>query len=181
MSSQLAISDPSPTLPPQAPMGLTYYSDGSASFRVWAPHAASVHLLISDSLTGPTGATPNPDPEALGYDIALNAPTSANGEAAEEPTGKLVALGRSGDIWGMAFQSSDDMPPGAAYQVVLDTGYGNKLLRRDPFARHTDYASNWCYAVDQGVFEWKTREWKPLSYDYYIIYEMHVSVVVILT
>jgi hypothetical protein len=51
--------------PLQAPMGLTFYQDGSATFRVWAPHATSVSLLLSNHLVAPSKATPRPDPNAV--------------------------------------------------------------------------------------------------------------------
>jgi hypothetical protein len=46
-------------------MGLAFYKDGSATFRVWAPHANSASLLLSRHLAAPAGATPRPDPEAV--------------------------------------------------------------------------------------------------------------------
>jgi len=51
---------------------------------------------------------------------------------------------------------------------------GQQLFRRDPYARQTDYETNWCYAVDPHKYTWQNRTWQAPSYDRYIIYEMQV-------
>ena len=42
--------------------------------------------------------------------------------------------------------------------------------RRDPYARHTDFDSQWCYVDDPASFEWR-HPWQPPPFDEYVIYE----------
>jgi 1,4-alpha-glucan branching enzyme len=58
---------------------------------------------------------------------------------------------------------------------MLQSEDGRTLYRRDPYARQTDYVSNWCYAVDPSAYEWKNTDWQQLEHDRYIIYEMQVG------
>lgn len=60
---------------------------------------------------------------------------------------------------------------GAAYRVLLEGEDGQALPpRRDPYARHTDYDSAWCYVDDAAAFAWRSP-WQPPPFDEYLIYE----------
>ena len=60
---------------------------------------------------------------------------------------------------------------GTAYRVLLEGEDGQPLPpRRDPYARHTDFDSAWCYVDDPAAFEWR-HPWQPLPFDEYVIYE----------
>lgn len=63
-------------------MGLTYYADGSATFRVWAPHLSAAALLVNKEMAAPKGATPKRDPEAVGMDVAIAPDPTLTPEAA---------------------------------------------------------------------------------------------------
>ena len=60
---------------------------------------------------------------------------------------------------------------GTAYRVLLEGEDGQPLPpRRDPYARHTDFDSAWCYVDDPSAFKWR-HPWQPLPFDEYVIYE----------
>lgn len=60
---------------------------------------------------------------------------------------------------------------GTAYRVLLEGEDGQPLPpRRDPYARHTDFDSTWCYVDDPSAFEWR-HPWQPPPFDEYVIYE----------
>lgn len=158
-------------------MGLTYYSDGTASFRVWAPHAAAASLLVDVARKAPSAALPRADSSAVGLDpVAADVPDpQALEDALASVQGTALPLSRiEGDTWAATLPAGA-LPPGAAYQLVFGTHDGRALHRRDPWARQTDYDSNWCYAVDPAVYQWRYRSWTPPSHDRYIIYEMQVG------
>lgn len=134
----------------QLPMGVTLYADGTASFRVWAPHAQAVALEVRASGSGDANA-------------AAVATTS-------------YGLARIGDTWA-ALLPAGALRGGTAYQVLITAGDGSQLLRRDPYARHTDFDSSWCFVDDATQYNWSeaSDRWTPPDFDTYIIYEMHVG------
>jgi len=119
---------------PSESVGLVLHSDGEASFRVWAPHAARVSIALK-------------------------------GDSCEVP------LSRQGDFW--AARLTKGLSKGDSYKVLVHTHDGQRLDRRDPYARSTDYDSSWCYVDDAKAFEWSEHELRP--FDEVIIYEMHVG------
>ena len=56
---------------------------------------------------------------------------------------------------------------------MLLTGEDGQSLppRRDPYARHTDFDSAWCFVDDAAAFDWR-HPWEPLPFDEYLIYEV---------
>lgn len=64
---------------------------------------------------------------------------------------------------------------GSRYRVVLQAQSQELLLRRDLYARATDYDSAWCIADDPSVYSWRNTGWAPRPFDTAIIYEMHVG------
>lgn len=82
-------------------------------------------------------------------------------------------MSRQGDFWGLALPAGQ-LKHGTKYHVLLTTEDGRQLERRDPWAYQTDYDSSWCTVDDPAVYAWKTT-WEPLTFDRYIIYEMHVG------
>lgn len=85
----------------------------------------------------------------------------------------LVPLDRSGDHHSVRIIAGK-LKHGNRYRVELDA-FDQRLVRRDPFARATDYDSDWCIVQDDTKYEWKTTEWKRPAFADYIIYELHVG------
>lgn len=73
-----------------------------------------------------------------------------------------------------------DLPSGSVkhgdrYRVVIQTHDGRELVRRDPYARRTDFDSEWCYAQDHTKYKWKNTSWEYPEFASYAIYEMHMG------
>jgi 1,4-alpha-glucan branching enzyme len=71
---------------------------------------------------------------------------------------------------------------GDRYRFVLETdsrgteGGPVPLLRRDPYARRTDFDSEWCYVQDHSHYKWATADsWALPPFESYSIYELHVG------
>jgi len=124
-------------------MGLVLNKDGTATIRVWAPHARRVVLDLA--------RLPN-QPIELGRDLAKEH--------------VFTAALESGFVSG-----------GDRYRLVLHTFAEppDQLLRRDVYARQTDFDSEWCFAHDPYTFEWKNASWQRPAFDTYTIYELHVG------
>lgn len=150
---------------------MTFFADGAASFRVWAPHAEAVALQV----VPPTEFVPTPEAAPAGG--AAGGDEGAARAAPEEvaqPGVREYALSRHGDDFGA------DLPPGAVehgavYRLVLDAPGGWRHLRRDPWARSAEPITTWCFAHSPAAYTWQHTDWQPLSYDRNIIYEMHVG------
>lgn len=90
----------------------------------------------------------------------------------EEPQ-LLVSLERSGDhhlvriVGGM-------LKHGDRYRVEMDS-FDKRLTRRDPFARASDFDSDWCVVQNDSDYEWKAISWKKPEFADYVIYELHVG------
>lgn len=56
---------------------------------------------------------------------------------------------------------------------MLLTGEDGQSLppRRDPYARHTEFDSAWCFVDDAAAFDWR-HPWEPPPFDEYLIYEV---------
>ncbi|KAK9822655.1 hypothetical protein WJX81_004831 [Elliptochloris bilobata] len=94
--------------------------------------------------------------------------------AVEVNGGVRLPLQRDGDCWAARF-APGQLVAGAAYRVLLEGEDGQTLPpRRDPYARHTDFDSAWCYVDNAAAFDWR-HPWEPLPFDEYLIYEMHVG------
>eukprot|EP00198_Chlamydomonas_reinhardtii_P005063 XP_001694399.1 predicted protein [Chlamydomonas reinhardtii] len=93
---------------------------GAVSVKVWAPHAASVSVLLGDS-------------------------------------GAEVPLHREWDDWSAVLSPGSLSPQGGAYCFRLTTHDGHSFTRRDPYARATEYTSDWCYVDDPAAFQWSDR------------------------
>ena len=93
-----------------------------------------------------------------------------------------ISMLRDGDTWA-ARCAKDLLISGTPYRVVIGKEDGTLLYRRDPYARHTDYNSTWCFADNPKLFTWsdcgEEAEVYPRSYppvfDEYVIYELHVG------
>lgn len=77
----------------------------------------------------------------------------------------------SGEAGGLA--------PGARYRVVLESSWndcfdreGAVLVRRDPYARETEFDSDWC-VLTRPEFPW--RPFRPPAFNELILYEVHVG------
>jgi hypothetical protein len=92
-----------------------------------------------------------------------------------------IPLVRDGDTWAIRF-AKQVLASGAPYRVAIEAHDGTLLLRRDPYARHTDYNSSWCFTDNPELFPWSDaspdaayqRSFPP-AMDEYIIYELHVG------
>ncbi|KAG2424144.1 hypothetical protein HYH02_015227 [Chlamydomonas schloesseri] len=93
---------------------------GAVSVKVWAPHAASVSLLLRDS-------------------------------------GAEVPLHREWDDWSAVLAPGALSPDGGAYCFRLTTHDGHSFTRRDPYARATEYTSDWCFVDNPAAFQWSDR------------------------
>jgi len=85
---------------------------------------------------------------------------------------RLPAQLQHGGILKRILRCAGALAAGAAYRVLLE-GEGGEALppRRDPYARHTDCDSAWCFADDAAAFAWRHPAWEPPPFDEYIIYE----------
>lgn len=90
-------------------------------------------------------------------------------------TNHIIGTYAGPNMLGSSCTGSDSSSATSAMQIMLVSEDGRTLYRRDPYARQTDYASNWCYAVDPSAYEWKNTDWQQLEHDRYIIYEMQVG------
>lgn len=63
------------------------------------------------------------------------------------------------------------------YHFLLETSNGEKITRRDPYARYTDYDTDSSYIIDTlGNFNKSIREYlKKHEFNHLIIYELHVE------
>jgi hypothetical protein len=92
-----------------------------------------------------------------------------------------IPLSRDGDTWATRC-AQHVLTSGAPYRVAIEAHDGTLLHRRDPYARHADYNSSWCYADDPALFPWSDahpdaaypRSFPP-AMDEYVIYELHVG------
>lgn len=117
-----SVSNPEPLPLEQAALGLRFYSDGSSTFRVWAPHSTHAVFQVAPPQQGPAPPTSTPEDDATVAAAADQPPW--------QPTGvKDVPLQRVGDTWACT------LPPGSVsnrspYRVLLHTNDGTVLERR---------------------------------------------------
>lgn len=85
-----------------------------------------------------------------------------------------VPLSQQGHLWACRVKPGT-LKAGDWYQAIITAGDGQRLSRRDPYARSTDYGSNWCTVDDAEAFAWSQDQWQAPAFDSYMIYEMHVG------
>eukprot|EP00878_Enallax_costatus_P027224 GHUV01029287.1.p1 GENE.GHUV01029287.1~~GHUV01029287.1.p1 ORF type:complete len:209 (-),score=41.33 GHUV01029287.1:821-1447(-) len=124
-SQPSSVINPNPVPIDQAAMGLRFYSDGSATFRVWAPHASYAVLQVAPPQKGPPPPRTTPDDDASG-DTAAAAADSPPWQPRDVQD---VPMERVGDTWACK------LPPGSIsnrspYRVLLHTDDGTVLERR---------------------------------------------------
>lgn len=125
------------------------------------------------SASGPVnaqGLTLTSDGEAS---FTVWAPHAAAAFLRIESPALLVPLDRVGDNFSVRLVKGI-VKHGDRYRVELDA-YSTRLLRRDPFAKATDYDTDWCYVQDEKNYEWKVKDWKRPEFADYIIYELHLG------
>ena len=97
----------------------------------------------------------------------------------ELATGKEVELRK--EPHNPPFWSGELEPahPGDRYRIVLNSAWndcyareGSELIRRDPWARESDFDSAWCLLTDPS-FEW--RPFEGPAYNELVMYELHVG------
>jgi hypothetical protein len=119
-----SVSNPAPGPIDQAAMGLRFYSDGSTTFRVWAPHASYAVLQIAPPQEGPPPPQTTPEGESPSDTAPAPPVTPWQPKDVED-----VPMERVGDTWAIK------LPPGrildrSPYRVLLHTGDGTVLERR---------------------------------------------------
>ena len=149
VSSALAAAAPAapatvgtlPGLAPAEELGVNHHDDGSVSFRVWAPCAREVWLeAVPDAAAFAPPEVPADHPVITDAGVpVLTLP---------------LARAAGGDTWAGRF-SAAALPVGAAYRVRIVGPEGQQLERRDPYARKTDYNSNWCFVTRPDDYAWK--------------------------
>eukprot|EP00899_Mesostigma_viride_P009412 jgi/Mesvir1/18472/Mv14322-RA.1 len=118
--------------------------DGKYLFRVWAPHASAMELVLFAAAPG--------KPDATSSRVAMD----------QEPGY------RHGGHWMVVM---DGISVGDKYCYALQHN-GAEFLRRDPYARFTDYDSTVCFVTDTSY------NWQPYSappWEKMIIYQLHVG------
>ncbi|KAI3423988.1 hypothetical protein D9Q98_009821 [Chlorella vulgaris] len=169
--------DPLPAAVPwqEAGQGLVLFAGGSASFRVWAPHAEAITLqVVPAARFAPTPSPPLPTAEDGSLSGQRTVPPPLEQPEAAQAAAREHALTRHGDDWGASLPAGT-VSHGDAYRLVLTGPGGSRLLRRDPWARSAEAASTWCFAHSPAAYTWQHTEWQPLSHDKAVIYEMHVG------
>jgi 1,4-alpha-glucan branching enzyme len=76
----------------------------------------------------------------------------------------------------------EDVKPGDRYRILLRSSWndchhseGDELLRRDPYARETDFESTWCVLVDPDREFAFSNEFTAPAFNELLIYELHVG------
>lgn len=108
-------------------------------------------------------------PHARGVSVELDTvPEASKVELHRDPGNSHVFVG--------------DLEPGRVhagdrYRICMTTFADppEELLRRDVYARQTDFDSEWCFVHDPRGYRWKTSSWERPSFDSYVIYELHVG------
>jgi maltooligosyltrehalose trehalohydrolase len=77
----------------------------------------------------------------------------------------------SRDEWGYHTALMDNVGPGVTYQYRLD----QSLARPDPASRYQPEGVHGPSQVVAPAFPWTDEDWKGLSLDRYVIYELHVG------
>ena len=122
-SMPASVSNPEPGPIDQAAMGLRFYSDGSATFRVWAPHVSHAVLQVAPPQEGPPPPKTTPEGDS-------SSDTEAPPLAPWQPKDvQDIPMEWVGDTWACK------IPPGrvldrSPYRVLLHTGDGTVLERR---------------------------------------------------
>ncbi len=116
------------------------------------------------------GLVLTPDGEAS---FTVWAPHATNAFLRLEDPPLLVPLDRNGDHFSVRLVPGH-VKHGDRYRVEMDA-YDKRITRRDPFARATDYESDWCTAQDDANYKWTVTDWKRPEFLSYIIYELHVG------
>jgi maltooligosyltrehalose trehalohydrolase len=121
----------------RVPVGAEVRADGGVEFRLWAPAASQVEVVLEGG-TG-AGASGKLQPQACGY-FAL-------------------------DMW--------EASAGTRYRFRLD---GGESLRPDPASRFQPEGPHGpSEVVDPTRFAWTDGDWRGLSLEGQVIYEMHVG------
>ena len=140
------------------PLGMTYHSDGSATFRVWSPIAANMSLMLYDDGT-PTeysDATHPGDDKAKGYHMAY----------------------KSGGIWEVTITGAN--LKGKYYNYQVDNYIGTNVTM-DPYATSSGVCGVRGYIYDKNASDVTPTGWSafnagPLATPQDLsIYEVHVQ------
>ncbi len=130
------------------PLGATLVADG-ATFRVWAPGALEVYLVLADpGIASPATWTKNPD------DLLIR---DANG------------------YWAGFFPGVTD---GARYRFYV-VGPGGEGFKRDPYARELEmhgYPQCNCLVRDPFTYPWHDAGFRPPAFNDLMIYQFHIGV-----
>lgn len=151
-------TDPLPAAVPwqEAGQGLTLFAEGSAAFRVWAPHAAAIALQIVPAAQfipaalPPAAAAEGSDSEA-GEGGAPLAPAEV-----EQPAMTELALSRHGDDWGA------DLVSWRGPLAVHSTNLGEKDRQMGDCRagrRDTEPIAAGCLSWDEGGPAARTPSW----------------------
>lgn len=131
---------------------------------------ASDEIRSSKAVEMAQGLRLTPDGEAS---FTVWAPHAANAYLRLEEPPMLVPLERNGDHFSVRLMKGH-VKHGDRYRVEMDA-FDKRITRRDPFARATDYDTDWCVAQDDEKYEWNVTDWKRPEFLTYIIYELHVG------
>ena len=127
-------------------LGATYLGAGRCNFTVWAPLTESVQVKI---------------PGPLSRDRRVSAPDPSDS--------RLVGLERLDR--GYHSTVANGIAPGMRYAFCFD---GKE--RPDPASRlQPDGVHGPSQVIDPKAFPWDDADWRGLSLDDYIIYEIHVG------
>jgi 1,4-alpha-glucan branching enzyme len=133
---------------PNTPMGARL-ADGGATFRVWAPGARAVYVVLHDfNVTLPTGWRKN--------------------------DGDLLVRDAAG-YWTGFFPGVVD---GAEYRFWV-AGHGGEGFKRDPYARElvmNGYPNCNCIVRDVKSYPWHDGGYRPPPFNDLIVYQFHIGV-----
>ncbi|HXH23661.1 MAG TPA: alpha-amylase family glycosyl hydrolase, partial [Vicinamibacterales bacterium] len=137
--------------PPYRTLGGIYHAGGT-TFRVWAPEARRVDLVIE-----PPGDAIDP--------VAGPPPPPARRRS-------VRPLRRHDDgHWSGRF---DDVRPGTLYRYRLDEDDGR--IFPDPASRFQPYGVHGpSQVVDPSAFEWTDDDWRPPRLEECVFYELHIG------
>jgi 1,4-alpha-glucan branching enzyme len=126
-------------------LGLSFGESGVASFRCWAPHAETVAVEIEHDGVSRTVSLNREDVAFFGADLGV-------------------------------------VMDGSRYRLRLVPWHndcyakeGAELVRRDPYARETEFSSSWCIAVDRTARAVPRASFIPPAFNELVIYELHVG------
>ena len=131
-------------------------------FRVWAPHAAAVHVLLEEPAS--RGGDSSAGSQSIGSP-PIRPPSAA-------PTGagpKRIPLARQADGY---FAGAADAGAGTFYRYQLD----EETPVPDPWSRFQPYGPHGpSMIVDPRAYVWHDQGWTGLRIENQVIYECHIG------